>query len=213
MNPEEIPRLLAQIALADPRVRREDPVELRAQIAMWAGILVDVPYDYAITAAQKHYAQSNWPILPADIATRWRAVVRDRMNRDIDPAPPVDPDNEQAYRAQLVARRQAVANGAVRPVQALPAAERDDVAAMRQQGDLKAFIQQGMRDAAAENARRKALVRRHPDLQDRLEKLPGQRQWSGYIAPDTWNGKPNDSPIRVQLLAIVAEAEAREAGR
>lgn len=112
MKPSEVPQLLAQIALADPRVRREDPIELRAQIAMWAGILADVPYDYAITAAHQHYAKSTWPILPADIATRWAATVRDRMNRHTDPAPAgVDPDNETAYRHAIAAGRRAVAIG------------------------------------------------------------------------------------------------------
>src|SRR5262249_6595158 len=82
MDAEEIPQLIAQIALADPRVRREDKVERRAQIVMWAGILTDVPYDFAVQAAQQHYAQSQWPIAPGDIAGRWQAGVRDRMNRD-----------------------------------------------------------------------------------------------------------------------------------
>lgn len=116
MNPEQIPELIAKIGLADPRVRREDKIERRAQIIMWAGILADVPYDYALTAAQKHYAKSTWPILPADIATQWAATVRDRMQRDVDPAPPVDPDNEPAYRAALAAHRRAVATGQQAPV-------------------------------------------------------------------------------------------------
>lgn len=117
MNPDQIPQLIAQIALADARVRREDPTEQRAQILMWAGILADVPYDYAVTAAQRHYAKSTWPILPADIATQWAATVRDRMQRDVDPAPPVDPDNESAYRHALAAHRRAVATGQEPPVE------------------------------------------------------------------------------------------------
>jgi hypothetical protein len=116
VNPEQIPELIAKIGLADPRVRREDKIERRAQIIMWAGILADVPFDYALTAAQKHYAKSTWPILPADIATQWASTVRDRMNRDVDPAPPVDPDNEPAYRAALAAHRRAVATGQQPPV-------------------------------------------------------------------------------------------------
>lgn len=116
MEPEQLPQLLAQIALADPRVRREDPIERRAQIQMWAGILADVPYDYALTATHQHYARSTWPVLPADIATRWQATVRDRMERHADPAPPVDPDNEAAYRAELAAARRDVAHGITPPV-------------------------------------------------------------------------------------------------
>ncbi|MER6191804.1 zinc finger domain-containing protein [Streptomyces cyaneofuscatus] len=117
MDPEQIPQLIAQIALADPRVKRDDPKERRAQILMWAGILADVPYDYAVTAAHRHYAKSTWPILPADIATQWAATVRDRMQRDVDPAPPVDPDDEAAYREQLAAHRRAVATGQQPPVE------------------------------------------------------------------------------------------------
>jgi hypothetical protein len=117
MTPDQIPQLLAQIALADPRVRREDPIEMRAQIHMWAGILTDVPYDAAVRYAQEHYAKSQWPILPADIAARWQTEVRDRMNRHADPAPPVDPDDWQAYTEQLRAHRTAVALGHTAPVE------------------------------------------------------------------------------------------------
>lgn len=87
--------------------------------------------------------------------------------------------------------------------------DREDIKAMRQQKDLKEFLQRAMHDAAAENLRRVKLVRRHPDLWERLTALPGQRQWSGYIAPAEWNNKQNDSPVRVALLAIVEEAERR----
>ncbi|MER8219728.1 hypothetical protein ABTZ58_03840 [Streptomyces sp. NPDC094143] len=131
MKPAEIPQLLAQIALADPRVRREDPIEMRAQIHMWAGILADVPADFALTAAQEHYATSTWPILPAEIATRWHALVRDRMNRDIgtfEPPPGHDPDDVPGYLAALRQQRQAVVHGQappaeVRAITAGPAAE------------------------------------------------------------------------------------------
>ncbi|MEU6615343.1 zinc finger domain-containing protein [Streptomyces parvus] len=117
MEPEQIPQLIAEIALADPRVKREDKTERRAQALMWAGILADVPYNYAVAAAHRHYAKSTWPILPADIATQWAATVRDRMQRDVDPAPPVDPDDEAAYRQQLAAHRRAVATGQEPPVE------------------------------------------------------------------------------------------------
>lgn len=151
MNPEQIPELIAKIGLADPRVRREDKIERRAQIIMWAGILADVPYDYALAAAQKHYARSTWPILPADIATRWAATVRDRMQRDVDPAPPVDPDNESAYRHALAAHRRAVATGQQAPVEhrALtsgPVAEE----VTRRLAALGDYVPTSVRDALAE---------------------------------------------------------------
>ncbi|WP_328860912.1 zinc finger domain-containing protein [Streptomyces sp. NBC_00306] len=118
MEPELIPQLIAEIALADPRVRRDDKIERRAQAKMWAGILAEVPYPYAVHAAQQHYARSQFPILPADIASRWQSVVRDRMARDVDPLPAVDPDNGAAYRAAVVAHRRAVVAGQTAPVEA-----------------------------------------------------------------------------------------------
>ena len=115
MNPSEIPQLIAEIALADPRIRREDPTERRGQIKMWAGILTDVPYDFALQAAHRHYAASQWPILPANIATTWKAAVRDRLERHTETAPPVDPDNTAAYLTALNRQRQAIATGQTAP--------------------------------------------------------------------------------------------------
>lgn len=61
---------------------------------------------------------------------------------------------------------------------------------------------------------RRAMVLRHPDLAARLCEPPiGYRepwQWNGYIPPDTFTGNHNDSPQRAALVAIAAEAEARE---
>lgn len=116
MHPAQIPELIARIALADPRVRREDPVEQTAQIDMWAGILADVPYEYALQAAHAHYAKSTWPILPADIATRWSTAVADRLGRHVgtfEPTahPELHPDDEAGYRRALAAERHAVATG------------------------------------------------------------------------------------------------------
>jgi hypothetical protein len=133
MDAEEIPQLIAQIALADSRVRREDKIERRAQILMWAGILADVPYDFAIQAVKEHYSQSQWPIAPGDIASRWQAGVRDRLNRDngtFEPHdyPDLDPDDVIGYLAALRGQRTAVAQGYrppndVRAITAGPAAD------------------------------------------------------------------------------------------
>ncbi|MGW3164794.1 zinc finger domain-containing protein [Streptomyces sp. NPDC001142] len=152
MEPEQIPQLIAEIALADPRVKREDKTERRAQAFMWAGILADVPYDYAVTAAHQHYAKSTWPILPADIATRWAATVRDRMRHDVDPAPPVDPDNEAAYRHALAARRRAVATGQQPPAEhkmltSGPAAAEVE----HRMAELGGYMPPSVREALAQN--------------------------------------------------------------
>lgn len=132
MNPEQIPELIARIALADKRIRVEDPIEQTAQIEMWAGILADVPYEYALQAAHAHYAEKVWPILPADIATRWAATVRDRMDRHtgtLEPTryPELDPDDIEGFQQALRAERRAVIMGQQPPTplaaitQAVPA--------------------------------------------------------------------------------------------
>lgn len=114
MDPADIPQLIAQIALADPRVRREDPTERRAQALMWAGVLTDVPHDFALQAAQQHYATSQWPITPGDIAGRWQTLVRERMNRHngtFEPRPDLDPDDVPGYLEALRQDRRAVVLG------------------------------------------------------------------------------------------------------
>ncbi|MFJ1695726.1 hypothetical protein ACIOHC_11330 [Streptomyces sp. NPDC088252] len=197
MEPEQIPQLIAEIALADPRVRREDPKERRAQILMWAGILADVPYDYAVTAAHRHYAKSTWPILPADIATQWAATVRDRMNRDVDPAPPVDPDNETAYRRALAARRRAVATGQQPPIEhkALisgPAAEEVE----RRMAALGSYMPPSVREALAED--RPTETGRTPHLGLAVP-CPHCRAAAGHrcTIPSTGRRMPHAHPSRI----------------
>lgn len=128
MNPEHVPELIAKIGLADPRVKRTDPIERRAQLEMWIGILADVPREFAVHAAQAHYAESQWAITAGDIATRWQAVVKDRMRRHngtFEPVdhPDLDPDDVIGYLQALRGERQAVALGykAPSPVKAITA--------------------------------------------------------------------------------------------
>lgn len=174
MEPELIPQLIAQIALADPRVRREDPTERRAMTLMWAGILADVPYDFALQAAQAHYAKSQWPIVPADIAGRWQAVVRDRMNRHngtFDPTahPELDPDDIGGYLHALRNERQAVIHGHTAPseikaITAGPAAEE----AARRLDALGSYVPRHVDDELdkyrpQKAARRAAILANQPD--------------------------------------------------
>lgn len=174
MDAEEVPQLIAQIALADNRVRREDKMERRAQIVMWAGILADTPYDFALQAVHEHYSQSQWPIAPGDIASRWKNVVRDRVNRDngtFEPNdhPGLDPDDVIGYLAALRGQRQAVAQG-VRPpntVKAITAgAAADEVTARLR--TLGTYVPRQVDDALdayrpLKEARRAALIAGQPD--------------------------------------------------
>lgn len=186
MNPDRIPELIARIALADPRVRRTDEAEQVAQIDMWAGILADVPFEYALDAAQRHYATTSWPLLPADIATRWQAVVRDRMNRDADPEPPgVDPDDEAAYRTQLAARRLAVAHGRTAPVDARElTAVPDEV--QRRLNEIGQYIPDGARQQLA--AYRPVAAER--------ERLVRQGQADPLSVPCPWCDAPTGHACR-----------------
>lgn len=107
MTPDQIPQLIAEIALADPRIMRTDPMERRAQVAMWAGILADVPYDFAAKAVHRHYAESTYPILPAEITNQWKAEVSNRLSNFVYED---DPDETpQQYLARL---RQQIADTA-----------------------------------------------------------------------------------------------------
>lgn len=174
MDAAQIPQLIAQIALADPRIRREDPVERRAQAAMWAGILTNVPYDFAVQAAQAHYATSQWPIAPGDIAARWQATVRDRLTRDTgtfepNDYPDLDPDDAVGYLQALRGQRQRVAQGVqppstVRAITAGPAA--DEVT--RRLATLGTYVPRQVDDALdayrpIKAARRTALTAGQPD--------------------------------------------------
>lgn len=111
MNIHEVPTLLQQISYADPRVLREDPAEQRGQVAMWATVLKDVPLDFALDAIGQHYATSPFPVLPADIAAKWKAETRQRLERHVETEPRANPDDELAYRRQLRAERNAVVTG------------------------------------------------------------------------------------------------------
>lgn len=210
MTPDEIPLLLKQVSYADPRVLPEDPAELMGLAALWATVLADVPTEYAMQAVGEHYAKSPFPIKPSDISTRWLAVVHDRLRQDVgtfEPTahPNLDPDDITGYQEALAADRQAVATGRRKPtpVREITSSEvtEGDVRAMRQQGDLKAFMRQAVREARGENARRKKLVARYPDLNARIHELAGHELWSGSVGGNQ------------QTAAIVAEAEQRAAGQ
>lgn len=213
----DVPMLLKQISLADPRILRDDPAEQRGQVAMWASVLRDVPPEFALDAVGLHYADSPFTVLPSDIATRWKAEVRRRMAKHTDPTPAVDPNDEIAYRRAIRDGRTAVAQGVTQPQgvrQLMPAIAEEDVRAMRQQGDLKEFIRLGMAQGRTDAAARKALVLRHPEIAARLTKPPfgykSPEQWAGGVPPETFNGTRNDSPLRPAVLQLLADAQALE---
>ncbi|MYT57689.1 hypothetical protein GTW29_13360 [Streptomyces sp. SID7834] len=122
MNVEQTIDLLEQIALIDDRVVKTNTTEQEAQLNMWAAILVNVPYGFAGQAVGEHYAESAWPVMPKDIAARWRKVARDRLGRTLDTFEPtshphIDPDDISGYQRALRAQRHAVRTGCDAPLE------------------------------------------------------------------------------------------------
>ena len=122
MTLDEVIDLLDRISLVDDRVVKSDEAEQEAQVTMWAAVLRDVPLAFAGEAVGRHYAESAWPIMPKDIAGRWRDQVRDRLGRSVgtfEPGdhPDVDPDDRygNAYVAALRGERAAIAGGDSQP--------------------------------------------------------------------------------------------------
>jgi len=221
MTPEHVGPFLKQIALTDPRILPTDEQEAVAAIALWAVSLTDVDDHFALNAVAKHYADSPYLVKPSDIASQWRAHVRDRANRYVDPVPTANPDNPAAYNAELLAGRRShttntprTALGPGRYAIAALAYEPDDLGAMRLEGDLKRMWAGVGQQAKDDNARRKALVLAHPDLAERLGKAPINIRpdaWTGYVPMELGTAGINHSPIRRALAALVEEAERRTA--
>ncbi|MEU1630683.1 hypothetical protein ABZ746_36490 [Streptomyces sp. NPDC020096] len=120
MTPHEVGALLAYLGRLDPRLIRVDTGEARDQIAQWHELLGDVPLATAHgwdarAVAREYILDSPYPILPVDIARKWRAYRRHRLQRHTDPTPSVDPDDQAAWTAELLGTRRAVASGAAAP--------------------------------------------------------------------------------------------------
>ncbi|MZF56906.1 hypothetical protein GTX53_24260 [Streptomyces sp. SID5594] len=122
MNMTETLDLLEQIALIDDRVVKTSETEQEAQLTMWAAILRDVPLQFAGEAVGQHYAESAWPVMPKDIAARWRKTYRDRLGRGVHTFEPnahrhIDPDDISGFQRALRAQTQAVRTGCDEPIE------------------------------------------------------------------------------------------------
>lgn len=120
MERREVAAVLAYIGRLDPRTIRTDTGEARDQIAQWHELLSDVPlatgHGWDVREAiRAHILDSPYPILPVDVARKWRKYSRDRLARHTDPTPAVNPDNAAAWRAELLGARHAVAAGTTAP--------------------------------------------------------------------------------------------------
>ncbi|CAL9537736.1 MULTISPECIES: zinc finger domain-containing protein [Streptomyces] len=120
MDRREVAAVLAYIGRLDPRTIPAGTGDARDQIVQWQELLADVPFATAHgwdvrEAIRAHVLDSPYPILPVDVARKWRAYRRDRMERHTDPTPDADPDDPAAWRTELLGTRHAVATGVAAP--------------------------------------------------------------------------------------------------
>ena len=78
----------------------------------WQGLIGDLPAADAQAAVVAHYRESREWIMPADVRIRVKAMRRDRLAREITPAPPPELTDEPGrYRAVLQAGIRRIADG------------------------------------------------------------------------------------------------------
>ncbi|MBB6415812.1 cell surface glycoprotein [Streptomyces sp. AK010] len=121
MTREEVAALLAYAVRLDPRTAPADQAAAEETLDQWADLLADVPpraphpngrhWD-AAQVVRHHIATSPYPVRPSDVSRPWHSFRRDVVDRHHDPVPAADPDDPEAYRAELVGTRNAVATGA-----------------------------------------------------------------------------------------------------
>ncbi len=79
---------------------------------VWQGLVGDLPAADAQSAVIAHYRESREWIMPTDVRTRVKAIRRDRLAREIVPAPPPElADEPGRYRAELKAGVRRIADG------------------------------------------------------------------------------------------------------
>jgi hypothetical protein len=77
----------------------------------WHAVIGDLPFADAQQAVFAYYAESRERIMPADVRSRVKAMRRDRLAREVVPAPEVDPDSPQSYRTALAAMIRKLGDG------------------------------------------------------------------------------------------------------
>ena len=83
---------------------------------VWEGLVGDLSAADAQAAVIAHYRESREWIMPADVRTRVKALRRDRLAREIVPAPPHEvADAPGRYRAELNAEVRKIADGLAIP--------------------------------------------------------------------------------------------------
>ena len=186
MGMPQVSRLLGMIAAFDGRTSGESELHAWHEIATrgrWT-------YDEAREQVLKHFEldESGW-LMPGRINTMIRMARQDRLSRR--PVAPLDGTADAAYEKDLVRDRSAI----------------------------MALWEAARLESKERSQRRRELVFKHPDLAKQLlSNLIGYSRpenWNGWIPPATVAARdgyvPNDSPRRAALVALVEEAERREA--
>jgi len=83
-----------------------------ADAIAWHTVLGDLEFGDARAAVLAHYAESCDRVMPANIRQRVKAIRRDRLAREITPAPPPElADQPGRYKAELGAGIRRIADG------------------------------------------------------------------------------------------------------
>lgn len=142
MTPNEIGALLAYADRLAPRYAPQDKPAATERYRAFGELLADVPgtaphpdgRDWnALHAVRRHIAESPYPLQASDITRPWLRFKADVLGRHHDPLPAADPDDPQAWRAELLGTRAAVAAG-----QATPAPYRELLGGTRDQRERQA---------------------------------------------------------------------------
>lgn len=106
MSPEETIDLLTVAAAFDQRTVGE------GDAMAWYAVVGDLDFDDARQAVVGHYTDSTDRIMPAHVRTRVKAARRDRLAREIVPAPPAElTDDPGKYREALRGDVKRIADG------------------------------------------------------------------------------------------------------
>jgi len=105
MNHTEVTKLCMAISQASPAQKFDDDTP-----AFWQVILEGVRYEDAREAVVRLLRRQPF-VAPADIIEMVGVIRADRLDRVALPAPNVDPDDARAYQAEMVAIREAIADG------------------------------------------------------------------------------------------------------
>jgi hypothetical protein len=178
MTPDETVDLLTVAAAFDQRTVGE------GDAMAWYAVVGDLDFTEAKQAVIAHYSDSTERVMPAHVRIRVKAARRDRLARELVPAPPAELTDEPGrYKAELKASIREIADGFRLPkaVAALPASEMPPPAAEARKALGPALPPPERLLPPEEIARRQAAASRT---------ARGAQVIAGTIEPDEDEGEP-----------------------